>query len=113
MLVSFISEACYLGLGQTLAFFQIFHEIFSFISARAGSLPANLSHNSTNRNLSTTPDLKKFPKGTAAMSALFANMERQLGKIEYTESIKAQGKKEVAKEKLVIQTFVSITRRGM
>lgn len=113
MLLSFISEACYLRLGQALAFSQLFHKIFSFISARfAGKLHA-LSHNSTNRNLSIIPDLKMFHKGTVAMLALFANTERQMGKIEYTESIKTQGKKEVAKEKLVIQTFVSITRRGM
>lgn len=90
MLVSFISEACYLELGQALAFSQLFHEILSFISARfTGKLPA-LSHNSTNRNSITTPDLKMFHKGTAAMLALFANMEGHMGKIEYTESIKAQ-----------------------
>lgn len=71
-----------------------------------------LSHNSTNRNLTTTPDLKMFHNGTAAMLALFVSMEKQMGKIEYTESITAQGKK-VAKERLVIQMFVSITRRGM
>lgn len=53
-----------------------------------------------------------FHNGTAAMLALFVNMEKQMGKIEYTESITAQGKK-VAKERLVIQMFVSITRRGM
>lgn len=53
-----------------------------------------------------------FHNGTAAMLALFVSMEKQMGKIEYTESITAQGKK-VAKERLVIQMFVSITRRGM